>query len=815
MSRNIYSHWNSAPEGTKGFINSLNRYQGVPLEIDLGKIISQHNFAYDQATENWQTGLPLGNGDLAAMAYQAKNRLCWGLTKSEIRDLRHPVIPFHSHEEIRRVVEEEKDYLQADYMNEEEGDFRIDSYFPCFLPAGGINLIPIENAPDFSVKRQELDIYKANHKIELANGGKVESFVYHEANILALKLTGLKETKFEFKLLAEGVDPEIAAEIPGSNQNVADQMRREVFRHKTYSWESKNAEQKIYYADGNQALSRIEISGGCFENAQNDNAILSIQEDELIMFLTITSAREGAFLQRRLKRMLENTWQKNYERLKGDHENYWHDRWSRCVIMLPDQAVEKEWYFFVYTMAASSRGHYPVPLMSAWNLKFNQPYHGDYHNNINSQMCYWPVFAANQSDLAEIYIKHFWEILPEMEMETRKIFNMPGARIPFASVGGGKDYWGVGYWRYEFFCSAWTAQIAWWHYEYTKDLDFFKQYGWPLVKAVADFYIAYLEKDTDSGKWFLPLSKTVEDTIFNIVPSKRLIKDAGADLCAVHGHLADAVKAARELGLEDTAKSYEDVLLNLNPIPEQNGEYCIYKDCPLDLPVSHPYTIQPIYPTGLASNLSDEKTIEKAQKTLRNVWNCSSRVTTNSKYPEKLYWNDDLSMGWLGVSHAWMGNGNEALGMIRQGWLENCLLPNGFLSSQAAEPDKRPARMWMQNQLCGFANAVNEMLLQSHNGVIQVLPAIPDAWQKELTFIEMSARNNVKISASMKEGKVSWITVNARTETEIKLKDPWSELGIKDISAEDTSGESITLQQNGDIIAFKLSAGQVLKLSTT
>ena len=114
-----------------------------------------------------------------------------------------------------------------------------------------------------------------------------------------------------------------------------------------------------------------------------------------------------------------------------------------------------------------------------------------------------------------------------------------------------------------------------------------------------------------------------------------------------------------------------------------------------------------------------------ARRTLQEVWRCSSRVTVGQPDSGRLRWNDDLSMGWLGVARAWMGDGDGALDALLNGWVTSTLKTNGFLAEQTRTPQERTEMMWMQNQLCGLANGINEMLLQSHSGTIQVFPALP------------------------------------------------------------------------------------------
>ena len=228
------------------------------------------------------------------------------------------------------------------------------------------------------------------------------------------------------------------------------------------------------------------------------------------------------------------------------------------------------------------------------------------------------------------------------------------------------------------------------------------------------------------------------------------MRDAGTDLAAVHGHLRDAARAADALGLPADADRYRKALSNLNPVPVVNGEFTVARGVPLDVPVSHPYQIIPIYPTGLVTQLGPDELIPIARRTLQEVWRCSSRVTVGQPDSGRLRWNDDLSMGWLGVARAWMGDGDGALDALLNGWVTSTLKTNGFLAEQSRAPQERAGMMWMQNQLCGLANGVNEMLLQSHSDTIHVFPA---------TTVGLEGR---RLRPTCGRVQASWFPRNAR-----------------------------------------------------
>ncbi len=773
MPRSVLTHWQHAPQGSQGFWDGHCRYPGVPLAVDVQRRVGRNRLIYHGPARLWQEGLPLGNGDLAAMTYQPTGMLCWGLTKSDVRDLRHPVIPRTTHQTLRRIFAEEGNHLLTDQINEEEWDFR--TYFPTFLPAGGLWFSSAQ-PDDLAVRRQVLDLYHATHTLELAQGGRVESFVYADGNVLALRFSGLQGRTLNLQL-----SPEAAAPGNGAPENAAaadspylQMIRREEYRRLGYDWAPQRATLQIDYADGHRTLLMLEVRGGSLEGAgeQSPHAKLHCEGPVTELLFTLVTAREGAFLRRRAALLLETAWQRNFDRLHTDHRNFWHERWSRSVIQLPQRILEALWCYAIYTMASSSRGAYPAPLMSAWNLRLEQPYGGDYHNNINSQMCYWPLAAANHCDLMMPFLRHFWAVLPEMEMETRRVWGLPGVKVPFASIGRGIDHWGVGYWRYELFVSAWLAQLAWWHYEFTGDRDTLSRCGWPLIRAVAEFYAAYLEPDPATGRLSLPLTKLCEDTMFNVVPAQRLVRDAGMDLAAVHGHFRDAALAADAVGASADAARYRDLLARLNPVPVANGEFAPAKDVPLDVPVSHPYQIAPIYPTGLVTQLGPTDLQTIAQRTLANLWRCSSRVTIGQPDPGRLRWNDDLSMGWIAAARAWMGDGDGALDALLNGWVLSTLKTNGFLCEQSRPPEARAGMQWMQNQLCGLANGLNEMLLQSHSGVIQVFPALPASWA-DAGFVHLRARPGVLVSAQRAAGQTQWVVLYSEQPRQVKLRNPW------------------------------------------
>ena len=170
-------------------------------------------------------------------------------------------------------------------------------------------------------------------------------------------------------------------------------------------------------------------------------------------------------------------------------------------------------------------------------------------------------------------------------------------------------------------------------------------------------------------------------------------------------------------------------------------------------------------------------------------------------------------MGWLGVTHAWMGNGDAARDAIINGWVAGGLKTNGFFTELPRDPDKRASSNMMQNQLCGFGNVVNEMLLQSHSDVIQVFPAIPKDWA-DVGFYRMRANGAFVVSAKRRKGKVEWVTIESEKGGDCVLKNPWQ--GVRKVYAtcmnpEHEPTRPVTVGKD-EMIRLRMKKGQTYQL---
>lgn len=148
--------------------------------------------------------------------------------------------------------------------------------FSLFPAAGGLWLSSLDGQ-DLSVRRQELDLYRASHTMELIGGGRVESFVYADGNVLALRLSGLRGRELQLQPSPEAVDI-IGTEHDGELQQ---SIRREVFRQLKRQWTDKQGSLQIDYADGHRSLLFFQVRGARLETEDQAASMARLVVEEI------------------------------------------------------------------------------------------------------------------------------------------------------------------------------------------------------------------------------------------------------------------------------------------------------------------------------------------------------------------------------------------------------------------------------------------------------------------------------------------------------------------------------------------------------
>ena len=148
----------------------------------------------------------------------------------------------------------------------------------------------------------------------------------------------------------------------------------------------------------------------------------------------------------------------------------------------------------MYLFASASRkGAPPISLQAVWTADNGSfpPWRGDFHNDLNTQLSYWPGYASNHLEESSVFTDWLWRIKPAAKKYTQHLFKDSGLNVPGVGTLVGRP---MGRWaQYSFSptVSCWLAQNFYWQWIYSGDINFLKQYAYPWVQANCNAHSKY------------------------------------------------------------------------------------------------------------------------------------------------------------------------------------------------------------------------------------------------------------------------------------------------------------------------------------
>ena len=475
-------------------------------------------------------------------------------------------------------------------------------------------------------------------------------------------------------------------------------------------------------------------------------------------------------IHRRVSARMDKAARKSYKKLKAAHLADYQPLFARVELDLDaeqpdyttdvlvrehkDNAYLDMLYFQYgrYLMLGSSRGgQLPSNLQGLWNNVNNPAWECDYHSNINVQMNYWPACSTNLEECMLPLIDFIRTLVKPGEKTAQSYF---GARGWTASISA--NIFGFTAplesqdmsWNFNPMAGPWLATHIWEYYDYTRDLKFLKETGYELIKSSANFAVDYLWHKPDGTYTAAPSTSPEHGPI-----------DQGATFvhAVVREILLDAIKASEELGVDKKErKEWEQVLANL--VPYKIGRYGQLMEWSVDIddPKDEHRHVNHLFGLHPGHTVSPVTTPELAE---------AAKVVLVHRGDGATGW----SMGWKLNQWARLQDGNHAYTLFAN------LLKNGTLDNLW---DTHPPFQIDGN--FGGTAGITEMLLQSHMGFIQLLPALPDAW-KEGSVRGICAKGNFEVDMIWENGLLKEATILSKSGERCIVKYAGKTLSFKTV----------------------------------
>ncbi len=695
---------------------------GECAERNISVVEDTHDLRYESLATVWDEAIPLGNATVGSLVWQKGNSLRMSIDRSDLWDLRHS-------KELQGVgFSFEWLYDQVQKKEYQPVQKRFDRPYtaypgPCKIPGAGLEF-PLDSTDQ--VKTVHLYQKQAICEVIWESGKSMKYFIHAEKPI----------GWFVFEGKGKNTAPSLVPPV-----------YNKIVENKTNDHSGHNL-MKLGYEQGkvNQvADNKIVYHQRGWEDFSYTVAVKwKYSGNNLIGVWSITSS----LVDDKAEDIVDKAMNEGIYVGYAEHKDWWDDFNGRSSINIPDKVIEKQYYNEVYKMGSIARENsYPISLQSVWTADNGKlpPWKGDYHHDLNTQLSYWPFYTGNYLKEGYGYLHTLWNQREVNRAYTKQFFGTDGLNVPGVCTLLGQPMGGWCQYALGPTVSAWLSQHFYLHWKYSQDREFLETRAYPYIKDVA----TYLEQFTvvKDGVRSLPLSSSPE---FHDNRLEAWFYDmTNFDRALVKFAFGAAAELASELGLDKEARHWSELKEELpDYLLDDEGSLCIAKGFPYNASHRHFSHLLAIHPLGLIDKSNGEKEVDII----------NSSIAKLDKFG---------SAWWTGYSYSWLANlkarafDGEGAAEALHIFAECFCLKNGFHANGDQSKSGKSRFKYRPFTLEGnmaFAAGVQEMLLQSHTGVIRIFPAIPISW-KNVSFNTLRSMGAFLVSAEKKDGIVCSVRV--------------------------------------------------------